>query len=210
MKKVLFIMLVSGLLLTACGNEEPKDEDAMGEEDVMSQSAEFTEAQSESNTSNDPLEVASKTNDIDTFETDYYETYTIVDRYVTDDTDQEGFSEMDFEGYKVKFSMAAVEDSSGNEYIGFFTETENTTDKPVHYNGDMEIVTDTQDQTTNEDGIGGSKPGVKLKGFSVAPLEYGIPESYTVTFEPPFLAEDENLPEAGHFGDNIEMEFNKE
>ena len=181
MKKLLFVLLLS-LFLAACGSNEP---------------------------TTDAMAVGSKDNKASIIENDYGQTYEIVNWYVSDDTDDEGFNEMDFKGYKVKFSMAAVKDEEGNEYIGFFAETENTTDRPVHYNGDMEIVTDNQDQTYNDDGIGSSEPGVKIKGFSAAPLEYGTPESFTVTFEPPYLDNNGSYSEGG-FGDNIEMEFKKE
>lgn len=204
MKKLLYLLMFSLLVVAGCSSEETSEEQ---ESDIEEHSD--IEQQDDDTISDDPLEVGNKNNDINKIEYNY-ETYKVVDWYSNSDTNDDGFNTVDFNGYTFDFSFAVVEDEEGEQYIGMFGETENKTNDVVQFNADMEFLTDTQDQTELEDGIGKSKPKVKLKGFSVAPLEYGVPESFKVTIDPPFKEKGEDEYMEGDFGEPIELEFTKE
>lgn len=214
LKKIMFV-LVAILLLAGCsGSNEPKQaanenesENTMG--DTLEAELEIDEEEDEAKETDDPLEAGNKNSGIKVFNDDWDFTYTIKDWYANENTDKDGFNNIDFDGYKVKFSIALLEDAEEKDVIGFFVETENNTDKNAQYNMDMEIITDEQEQAQSDDmyGIGDSKPGIKTKGFIKANLEYDVPESFKVTFEPPW-DEDDEFNKA--IGEPIELEFNKE
>lgn len=155
----------------------------------------------------DPMIAGDKSNRILLFDSDEYGFYVVKEWYINENTDENGFNEIDFDGYKVKFAITLVEDEHDEESIGVFIETENTTEDTVQYNADMEFVTDTQDQLTTNEGIGDSKPNVKLKGFTHAKINYDTPKSFTVTIDGPYKEVDDYGYEEGHYGDPIDMEF---
>lgn len=235
MKKILLVLLsiTATLTLTACGDdktEEPKESDDVAvstePEDVETQSEE-TESETESEVddfieendvqldedgffveTSDPLEAGDKTNGIVVFNDEFDYTYIIKEWYASENTDEKGFNTMDFDGYEVTYSIALLENTAEEDVIGIFVETENNTDKVVQYNMDLEMLTSEQEQAYSDGtyGIGQSNPGVKTKGFILVELEYDTPDSFTVTFEPPWDDEDEFNAE---IGEPIELEFNK-
>lgn len=209
MKKISLLVSVV-LLLAACGEErtesnetqnaQPSEEQVSTEEPV--EEPEFTE---------DPLEIGNKNSGYDLFLLDGYTEYKVVGYYSTNETDENGFNSVSFKGYDFTFSVLAVEDTAtGDQYIATAGETENNTEDNVQFNVDMIIVTDTQDQTNNEGAIGESQPNVKQKGFILAPLTYGIPESFTLTLDPPFKSIGDYQYEEGHYGEPIEFSFTKD
>lgn len=223
MRKYLIILsLILVLILGACGSDpEPSETEAEIEtEPEIEHNEEVQEFIEKNNVkldedgyfeeTNDPLEAGNKNNGIVVFNNDEYgDTYIIKQWYTNDDTDDDGFNHIDFDGYKVKFAVALMEDVDEEDTIGFFVETENNTDKTIQYNMDMEIITDEQEQTNTDDmyAIGDSKPGIKTKGFVKANLDYDTPEEITITFEPPWDDEDEFNAEVGT---PIELEFSLE
>lgn len=216
MRKYL-IMLLSVLLimLAACGNEEvqqePNNDEVMEENEEETNESEEVEMDDNGmlEQTADPLEAGNKSNGVNVFEDEWSNIYLVKKWYSNDDTDEEGFNTMDFDGYEVKFSVVLLEDENEDEVIGFFVETENNTDKLIQYNMDMELLTDEQEQAYPDDmyGIGESKPDIKTKGFTKVNLDYDTPDSFEVTFEPPWDDESE-FDDA--VGESIETEFEME
>ncbi|PWA08646.1 hypothetical protein DCC39_14505 [Pueribacillus theae] len=211
MKKVLFIFAAVLFVLVGCGsNEKTSDDEVVKEQpDVQDDQQKQVDEEGFLKETDDPMEAGNKNNGIEVFNDEWDYTYLIKDWYSNDDTDEDGFNYIDFDGYKVKFSIALLEDTEEKNVIGVFAETLNDTDKTVQYNMDMELITDKQEQAQTDDmyGIGNSKPGIKTKGFVKVDLEYEVPESFKVTFEPPWDDEDE-FNET--IGEPIESEFTKE
>lgn len=235
MKKLLLLLfsLFVAITLAACGDDEEENEQAeeteveseevdtepveeTDEEQEMSEADEFVEendVQLDEDgfyvETTDPLEAGDRNNGIIVFHDDFDYTYIIKEWYANDDTNEDGFNTMDFNGYEVTYSIALLENTAEEDVIGIFVETENNTDKVVQYNMDLEMLTSEQEQAYSDGmyGIGQSEPGVKTKGFILVELEYETPDSFSVTFEPPWDDEDEFNEE---IGEPIELEFNKE
>lgn len=198
-------MIASALLLAACGSNDTEKAEEPVAVDQVDESAEGEVM----DVTDDPMEAGNKNGKIEVFNDDFDYTYLIKEWYSTDDTDEDGFNIMDFDGYEVKYSMALMENTEGENVIGVFAETENNTDKVVQYNMDLEMITGNQEQTSSDSlyGIGSSNPGVKTKGFILVELDYDAPESFVVTFEPPW--EDEGGSNED-IGEPIELEFSIE
>lgn len=237
MKKILLVLLsiTAILTLTACGDDKTEEEPIENVDIETSSEPEEVETDSEESETesgnevddfieendvqldedgffaetSDPLEAGDKTNGIVVFNDEFDYTYIIKEWYTSEDTDEKGSNTMDFDGYEVRYSVALLENTAEEDVIGIFVETENNTDKVVQYNMDLEMLTSEQEQAYSDGmyGIGQSKPGVKTKGFILVELEYDTPDSFTVTFEPPWDDEDEFNAE---IGEPIELEFNKE
>lgn len=208
------LLLLMGLVLVlgACGNDEDaepeqKDENDMSQAEWAEEHGDEFEGESESKSS-DPMEVGNKNDEHDTL-VDGATEYKVIERYVTDETDEDGFNTIDFDGYIFNFSLALVEDQNGEHSIAMFGESENTTDEVVQFNADIEVVTDQQDQTNTQQGFGKSKPNVKMKGYDILPLEYGEPGSFTATIEPPMTEVGDETYEDFDI-EPIELEFTKE
>lgn len=199
MKKYVLITIGLLFIVTACSSENIEIEKDQVEDEGNLET-------------DDPMQAGNKNNGIKVFNISDVFTYQIKDWYVNDDTDDDGFNEIDFEGYSVKFAMVSVEDTAENESIGVFVETENDTDKETYFNMDMEFITDTQEQTHSGNGVGESKPGEKIKGFVLASLDNDAPDSFIVTIDPPFKLVGESAFdfEEGHFGEPVELKFTKE
>lgn len=128
------------LLLSACGkSDEAIKEEAKQEakEELQDDIAEGFEQETEDMFNNneeyddldvteDPVEFA--TGDYDVFENGLSHEKE-VHRYVTDDSDDNGMTEIEFDNYKVNLAPIQVESDESGEYIALFGEEENLTDE---------------------------------------------------------------------------------
>jgi len=225
MKKLLIgLSLSAALFLAACGGgaEETTDETTSANATEQPQESGEDLSQSEWMAQNhpdimedtpkvtdDPIEFADFSNELNTYLEGMNE-YTIVEQYTSDESDESGLQTVSFNAYDFTFSVSAAEDDQGEEYLVVSGETENNTEDTVQFNADIQFITDTQEQTEVSYAAGESEPTVKQKVFLYAPLEYGVPSSFTVTIEPPFKSVGDNRYEEGHYGEPVELEFNKE
>ncbi|MDJ0331127.1 hypothetical protein [Planococcus sp. S3-L1] len=216
MKKVSFFLL-TGLLLTACGDEtteEPTEEvtETMPAEGTTERvETEDVEIVEEIPVTEDPMEIANKNSEYELFLDENYNEYQVVGRYTSEDTNDEGFNEVSFKGYDFTYSVLALQDTvTGDEFVAIAGETVNNTQETVQFNADAEIVTDTQEQASTQDGVGESQPTVKKKAFVTIPLEYGIPNSFEMTLDAPFKSIGDYQYEEGHFGESVKLSFTKE
>ncbi|MFD1416792.1 hypothetical protein [Oceanobacillus jeddahense] len=196
MKKILFVLLLS-LFLIACGNESESDAGS----DITPEETETT-----------TMDFADFNNDINTYTDEMGETYTILEKYKRDESADNGFNKVNFDGYEYKFSVLAVEsESESQEYIALVGETENTTDNSVQFNSEAEIITDTQEQSESDFlyAVGESDPSVITEAFILIPINRGIPESFSLEIDTPWIALD-NGEQGGYIGSNVKMEFHKE
>ena len=206
------LLLIAAMFLVACGSneevetqEETEDfEQEASEQDLQEDEDYMYDDEYEDQSTDDPMEAVEK--DLVIFD-QYDEAYTIKSLYTNDETADNGFNEIDFEGYKIDYAIALVENFEGEEALGVFAEVENGTEHEVQFNESFLFVTDTQDQTELEHGIQENKPNTKSKFFNHAPLEYGTPEELTVEIYPPFTEGDSELID---LGDMVELEFTKE
>jgi len=180
MKKLLFILFFGMVVLAGCGDKF----------------------------SDDPLEVGSKNASANMIVHELEgEDFTVIDWYVTDDTDEDGFNTVDFEGYTVEYAITLVEDESGEEFLGVFAEVENGTNYDVQFNDNFLFLTDNGDQSHLEWGIRENSPGTKTKFFNHAILEYGAPEEMTAEISAPFR---DGAHETIDIAEPIKLEFYKE
>ncbi|HLR16208.1 MAG TPA: hypothetical protein VK144_10295 [Bacillota bacterium] len=208
MKKYLFLsmaLLMAALVLVACGsNEESNKEDNKVKENEEVADNESNEDNINVDFTTDPIEAVE--NDVEMFVDEFDYSYSIVDWYTNNDT-VDGFNEVDFEGYKIKYAISLLMDEEGEDSLGVFAEVENGTEHELQFNDSFLFVTDTQDQTELEHGIQENKPNTKSKFFNHAPLEYGTPEELTVEIYPPFYEGESELIDLGEM---VELEFTKE
>lgn len=181
--------MVSILLLAACGNNTETTEPLEEERSIEEISVSDFEVQEDETT--DPMIVGSKSEDVNTIASGVRR-HTVQAWYVNEDTDEEGFNIIDFNGYTLKFSLALIKDEEGQLGIGMFGETENGTSETIQFNNETEVVTGTQEQGTFSNGLTmNTKPNVKESGFAWLDLENGTPESITLYMQAP-LIEDED------------------
>lgn len=192
MKKIFFVLLLV-FFLSGCGNES----NAVGNSDV-----EETEIST--------MEFGDFDNDLNSYTDEMGETYTILDKYKSDESADNGFNEVNFDGYEYKFSVLAVE-SDSQEYIALVGETENATDNSVQFNSEAEIITDTQEQSESDFlyAVGKSAPSVVTDAFILIPINRGIPESFSLEINTPWVVLD-NGEQGGYIGSNVKMDFHKE
>ncbi|PID22474.1 hypothetical protein CSV61_02180 [Sporosarcina sp. P3] len=203
MKKYLLLPTLA-LLLAACGSEDSQEPMQESEQpDVIIEDEEV-----EGMYTSDPVEFADKDSDL------IYQSgemnLEIVARYKNDDTDSNGFNTVSFDGYDYKFAVVAIEGFGEKPTIAVLGETENNTEDSVAFNSDVEIVTDKGDQERSYDGVGRSEPGVKKKAFITVDIEYGVPDSFKLTMQPPMKEVGEDQYEEGHYGEPKVFEFEKE
>lgn len=214
------LVLSASILLVACGEEaatEPveieetlEDTEVEPEEAEVDQNTEFTVEPEEPVGTQDPVEFADKTNEVDLYVNGEHQ-MKIVNRYSNEETDENGFNHVSFKGYDYKFAVLGVEDNYGEEMIILAGETENGTGDPVAFNSDVEIITSNQEQVQSYTAVGESEPNVKQKAFIPVDLEFGLPESLTMTMQPPLKEIEADVSyEEGHYGEPIELKFTKE
>ncbi len=216
MKKLL-ILLIAAMFLVACGSSDDevvedteidKPDEAEAEEPV--EDVEEVEVAVDENgmleETEDPLEAGNKNNGIEVFNDGYGEIFLIKDWYTNENTDEDGFNVVDFEGYEIRYAITLVETIEEEDVIGVFAEVENGTEHELQFNDAFMFVTDTKDQTELEHGIQINKPDTKSKFFNYATLEYGTPEELTVEIYPPFADGESELID---IGETVELEFTK-
>lgn len=194
MKKLLFVLLLL-LFLVACGNESD---------------AEDSENLEEAETKTTTIEFGDFNNDLNSYTDEMGETYSIVEKYKSDESADNGFNEVSYDGYNYKFSVLAVEDEN-QEYIALVGETENNTENSIHFNSDTEIITDTQEQAESDFlyAVGESAPSVITEAFILIPINRGIPESFSLELDTPWIVYDSG-EQGDYIGEPIELEFHKE
>lgn len=196
-------MLVAVLLLAACGsettNEQPKQNESQPEEmeDVLK-------------TSDDPLEVGNRNNDINIFQNGLT-TEKVIGWYTSDITDEDGFNTIEFKDSEIRFSLALTEGEGGEQEISVFGEKINNMDVLLDFYETFQIKTDQQEVASPMfDFEGGIEPDTKSKFYDVFSLEYDIPESFTFTMKKPAEDEEESLLWFDERETITELEFNLE
>lgn len=190
MKKLLFVLLLS-LFLVACGN------DAEGNQILE-------------DTKTTTMEFGDFDNDLNSYTDEMGDNYIITEKYKSNESADNGFNKISFDGYDYKFSVLAVE-SESQEYIALVGETENNTENSVQFNSEAEIITNTQEQSTSDFlyAVGESAPTVITDAFILIPINRGIPESFSLEINNPWVVLD-NGEQGGYIGNNVQMEFHKE
>lgn len=203
MKKVLFLMLMSiGLVaLSACGNESETDD---VQADVVSQDEEYDEdMQEQSNVTDDPLEFI--TND-DMLLEDGANLYELKSKYVTDDTDDDGFNVYKDGDFEFRYAVVETEniaegiEATGSHDIQIMGEIVNDTDKDYFFDERMFIKTDQKEKSELSFALNGAgEADQRSKFLDGFPLEYDIPDSFTLTLIDPALGDmDSEITESGY------------
>jgi len=198
MKKLIGIGIASLVMLVGCGNNE---EVVQPEEDPIEQE----EAQDTS--TDDPLEFVNKDSEYDTL-IDAANEYEILNYYVSDDTDEQGFNIYEDGDFTMRYALVETEniadvDAEGNKEIQILGEIINDTDETYYFMDRMLIKTDDKEVAEVEFGLNGAGAAdEKNKFIDYFWLEYDIPESFTfVLADPSFKGdfqdafEEENSPE---------------
>jgi len=198
MKKLIGIGIASLVMLVGCGNNE---EVVQPEEDPIEQE----EAQDTS--TDDPLEFVNKDSEYDTL-IDAANEYEILNYYVSDDTDEQGFNIYEDGDSTMRYALVETEniadvDAEGNKEIQILGEIINDTDETYYFMDRMLIKTDDKEVAEVEFGLNGAGAAdEKNKFIDYFWLEYDIPESFTfVLADPSFKGdfqdafEEENSPE---------------
>src|SRR5690625_975217 len=137
MKKLIGIGIASLVMLVGCGNNE---EVVQPEEDPIEQE----EAQDTS--TDDPLEFVNKDSEYDTL-IDAANEYEILNYYVSDDTDEQGFNIYEDGDFTMRYALVETEniadvDAEGNKEIQILGEIINDTDETYYFMDRMLIKTD--------------------------------------------------------------------
>ncbi|TDL40598.1 hypothetical protein EVU91_01520 [Macrococcoides bohemicum] len=135
----------------------------------------------------------------------------IVKVFKNENTDENGFNEIDNNGFISNLAFVLVEDSNtGEKSLGYFGENINKTDKHIHFLGSVEFTTDTGEQIqpdggvfeTNNKLIKEYNPNVKSKGYGIVKLDYQneIPKSIEVKISQP-----QNNDDTNYWGQDITL-----
>lgn len=197
MKRLLLgTVLSSGLLLTACGNDEPTaEENEQMEEDFNESSVAATEEVNEemygfdlSNSTENIMEFATNP-DIDVFvDESSFTAYHKLGTYTNEKSDENGTISSKDEGFPETLNILLVEDETGSKYIAVAGEQINNTDEVLHSSTSHKITTDTMEQIEGSpllNGLGGIyEPNTKHQGIILAELNYPdeTPKEVNITF----------------------------
>lgn len=171
-------MLVAVLLLAACGSEETQTE-GPADQPVPKETQDVVNVSDEKNNlTDDPMMIATN-DDYEYFfgNTDEFK----VTRYLSDDTDEDGFIEIDENGYNIKFNVLYGESEFGDDKILIVGEHKNNNNdggKMIWYPGD--IVLDGEEKTESGYGFDAVDPGIKSKFTFEYDVEYGIPDKIVI------------------------------
>lgn len=200
MKKFLLMLLVSvGLVaLSACGNDESSGEE-MSQEEWMNE--EYDDA--EGSMTDDPLEFI--TND-DMLLEDGANLYELKSKYVTDDTDDDGFNVYKDGDFEFRYAVVETEniaegiEATGSHDIQIMGEIVNDTDKDYFFDERMFIKTDQKEKSELSFALNGAgEADQRSKFLDGFPLEYDIPDSFTLTLIDPALGDiDSEITESGY------------
>lgn len=128
------------------------------------------------------------------------ETIKPIGTYVNEESDEDGFYTIDYEGFILKVSPKLVdgvisEEGTPEKGIQIDMMTENTRDGDVDYNGDMNIITDTKEQLSPPSGLMTENPviqtyqgQVKEEGSSFVALKdsENDPQKITLILSAPY------------------------
>lgn len=206
MKKFLLMLLVSiGLVvLSACGNDDKEASSEEVDQDV-------TVDEEQENTTDDPLEFIT-TDDV--LLEDGANLYELESKYVSDDTDDDGFNTYKDGDFEFRYAIVETEnvaegiEGEGNKEVRILGEVINDTEDDAFFD-DMEIKTDQDEKSELSFGLNGAgEADQRSKFIDGFPLEYDIPESFTLTlldplepemfedkFEEEYIEEHGDLPE---------------
>lgn len=131
--------------------------------------------------------------------------------FKNENTDENGFNEIDNNGFISNLAFVLVEDTNtGEKSLGYFGENINKTDKHIHFLGSVEFTTDTGEQIqpdggvfeTNNKLIKEYNPNVKSKGYGIVKLDYQkeIPKSIEVKISQP-----QNNDDTNYWGQDITL-----
>src|SRR5699024_10920115 len=187
MKKVMGIGIMLMVMLVGCGNDE---EVVQPEEEPIEQE----EAQDTS--TDDPLEFVNKDSEYDTL-IDAANEYEILNYYVSDDTNEQGFNIYEDGDFTMRYALVETEniadvDAKGNKEIQILGEIINDTDQDYNFDENrMFIKTDDNEESSLNFGLNGAwKADQKSKFIDSFPLDYDIPDSFTLTLIDPSLEGD--------------------
>lgn len=209
MKKIKWAdIFLSVGLLAACGSTEETETGSQSPEEAYEQEV-----------PGDPLEedVAAPTGEYD----QYGER--ILGRYTNDQTNEDGYMEVDFEGFKVQIAPAFIEalpqegEVDMQNAIRVYMKTENTREGDVYYSGAMTVVTDTKEQLSFPSGLAGDNPVIQTymgkvqeEGASTVVMEKQeeTPQKITLILGTPYESVDNTIDtENGELGEEQRIEF---
>lgn len=207
MKRLLIVMLMGfGVALVGCGSDEEStatDDEGMIQEET---------AEEEDNSTGDPLEFVDKSEKEMTF-VDGANEYEILNYYVSDDTDEQGFNIYEDGDFTMRYALVetgniADVDAEGNKEIQILGEIINDTDQDYNFDENrMFIKTDENEESSLAFGLNGAwKADQKSKFNDSFPLDYDTPDSFTLTLIDPSLEGD---GDDVVFGDDWDRKFDE-
>lgn len=238
MKKSFYVVGLSLLMMVSgCGNEEAQETpESSGSDTPEVQEAESVETPAaeieEETDSAEPVEeeiAAQETIEFPEGAMDlvsYFGTEESYEREIN--SDEGGSIPIDFDGFKVNTTFYLVDFRPNEEYLYEFeeketvraimaiTETENTNEYDVDYNGGMTVITDTKEQVSAASGLMGSNPvigtyygQVEEEGYYIIPLkDDSKPEKITVIMDGPWRIVDGAVnTETGQMGEEQRFEL---
>ncbi|EGQ3524339.1 hypothetical protein KNE01_001937 [Staphylococcus pseudintermedius] len=191
------ILLTSAVTLTACNQNESNDNQTKTESN-------------ETKDTTDALKFAqSKKGTIFTDENGVQ--YKMLKKYTNNDSDKNGMTQKDNNGFKFSFSYMLLENTETKEKsLAYFGEIKNDSDKALEFLNYIHFVTDTGEQLKPDAGLNSGplakeyNANSKGKGYVIVPLNYQedkAPKEIGVTIEQP--ADNATL---SYYGD--ELRFN--
>jgi len=239
LKRILIILGV--ILLAACGSEEQEaadnandfDEEAFEEEygDELDELFSNEEIELDGNMTNEVEKIISPDSKFDTFvaEKDEYDTFIfdIKERYISDETDSEGITNIDVmrrdqvdsedETFDYKFGlMLAKDQGDGQSYLLFVGDVVNNTSKRVQFNHNFDVIM--RDIKIEENTYGGFSEYVDLVGafepefdaqgwYAFAIDTDEIPEQLEFTFERAWDENGEAMYDASEGEPELDLEI---
>lgn len=202
MKKALLLMGIT-VGLGACGND---DTDAVEEpsEDVMADEEEQQET-------GDPLKFIESEGDL--ILRDGANEYGMKHIYTSDETNEDGFTTYEDGNFEMKYAIVHVQNSpsadqkEGDEKLLFIGEVDNGTKDNYYFNERILVKTDEKEKSEVEFGLNGAGDSDQRSKFiDNIPLEYDIPEKFTLEMLDPSIQGD--LDDAV-FGDDWDRPFDE-
>lgn len=237
MKKLTSLLIVPAILLGACQSEEAEpesqnpqaiEEPAETENSTKTDETadpEIPEEQVETPNNEESAEAGDENKNIEFPEgqvdlISYYGTEESYQRELN--SDEGGSIPLDYDGFIVKTTFYLVDFRPNEEFLYEYeekesvraimaiTETENTNEFDVDYNGGMTIITDTKEQVSATSGLIGNNPVIGMyygqvaqEGYYIIPLkDESKPEKITVIMDGPWQVTDGTInTETGQMGE---------
>lgn len=182
LKKFLLLLVSVGLIaLSACGND-----DGEASSDEVDQEG----YEEEENATDDPLEFIT---DGELLLEDGANLYELKSYYTNDDTGDDGFNVYEDDGFTFKYAIVETEnvaegiEAEGQKEVQILGEVINETSDNAYFD-DMEIKTDNDEKSELSFGLNGAgEADQRSKFIDGFPLEYDIPDSFTLTLIDPSI-----------------------